>query len=134
MHHWRKLAELLHSRGHSPRLIAGHVERERFTPAEQQIFSALGGTYLDSLAFLYDVTRSASLFIAADTGPAHLAAQLGIPTIALFGPTDPAIWRPIGPSVTVLQSPDRDMQSVAPGDLLAAVETALKGTGANRRD
>ncbi len=33
--------------------------------------------------------RSAALFVAGDTGPLHLADALRVPTLALFGPTDP---------------------------------------------
>jgi ADP-heptose:LPS heptosyltransferase len=32
----------------------------------------------------------------------HLAAACGLPTLALFGPTDPRLWRPRGPRVHVL--------------------------------
>ena len=39
----------------------------------------------------------AARFIGNDSGPGHLAAITGIPTLALFGPTDPARWRPLGP-------------------------------------
>ena len=39
---------------------------------------------------LIAITRRASLAIGGDTGPMHLAAALGRPTLALFGPTDPA--------------------------------------------
>jgi ADP-heptose:LPS heptosyltransferase len=28
--------------------------------------------------------------------------MLGIPTVAIFGPTDPQVWRPVGPSVKVI--------------------------------
>jgi ADP-heptose:LPS heptosyltransferase len=38
-----------------------------------------------------------------DSGITHLAAMLGAPAVALFGPTDPIIWRPVGPDVTILQ-------------------------------
>jgi heptosyltransferase I len=41
-------------------------------------------------AGLARVIREASLFVAGDTGPLHLADALGVPTLALFGPTDPA--------------------------------------------
>ena len=34
--------------------------------------------------------RASALFVAGDTGPLHLADALGVPTLALFGPTDPA--------------------------------------------
>lgn len=36
------------------------------------------------------------LAICTDSGPAHLAAAVGTPTLALFGPTDPERWRPWG--------------------------------------
>lgn len=38
-----------------------------------------------------------NLAICVDSGPAHLCAAAGIPTIAIFGPTDPNRWRPYGP-------------------------------------
>jgi ADP-heptose:LPS heptosyltransferase len=44
-------------------------------------------------------------YLGNDSGITHLAAMLGIPTIALFGPTDPAIWQPPGPSVEVIYNP-----------------------------
>jgi ADP-heptose:LPS heptosyltransferase len=40
--------------------------------------------------------RNAAAFVGNDSGITHLAAYLGCPTIALFGPTDPRIWGPIG--------------------------------------
>jgi heptosyltransferase-1 len=43
-----------------------------------------------SLSELVALTRRAQLFVGGDTGPMHLAAALNIPTVALFGPTDPA--------------------------------------------
>lgn len=41
-------------------------------------------------AGLARVIRAAALFVAGDTGPLHLTDALGVPTLALFGPTDPA--------------------------------------------
>jgi heptosyltransferase III len=78
-------------------LIAGEVEAERFASAEREAFSARGGRLLDTLAALASVLRSASLVIGCDSGPSHLAAQLGVPVLALFGPTDPDQWAPVGP-------------------------------------
>ncbi len=46
--------------------------------------------------------RQCQRYLGNDSGITHLAAMLGIPTIALFGPSDPAVWRPIGPDVEVI--------------------------------
>lgn len=43
-----------------------------------------------SLGELIALTRRAAIFIGGDSGPMHLAAALGIPLVAIFGPTDPA--------------------------------------------
>ena len=48
------------------------------------------------IRFLLALLRRASLLVAADTGPAHLAALLRTPTVTLFGPKDPHIYRPWG--------------------------------------
>ena len=75
---------------------------------------------------LADRTRLARLFIGCDTGPTHLAAQLGVATIAVFGPTDPAVWAPVGARVRVL-APDvaRPMAWVEPDRLVAAARAML---------
>lgn len=44
----------------------------------------------------------AALFVGADTGPTHLAAAAGAPTLALFGPTPPERFGPVGPRTAVL--------------------------------
>ena len=54
---------------------------------------------------LIALTRRASLIIAGDTGPLHLAAALGRPVLALFGPTDPARTGPFGTVSRVLRHP-----------------------------
>jgi heptosyltransferase-3 len=54
------------------------------------------------LAQLAGVLEGATLFLGNDSGVTHLAAALGRPTVAVFGPTDPTLWRPRGPRVRVL--------------------------------
>jgi ADP-heptose:LPS heptosyltransferase len=44
--------------------------------------------------------RLSSLVISNDSGPLHLAAVLGVPTIGLFGPESPAFYGPVGYSAT----------------------------------
>jgi ADP-heptose:LPS heptosyltransferase len=61
---------------------------------------------------LAEELAAAGLFVGHDTGVTHLAAALGIPTVALFGPTDPMIWRPLGNHVRVVSSADGTMESL----------------------
>lgn len=101
-----RLADELMSRGRGmPLLIAGEVESERMAPRERTMFEGRGGRFIFDLQELASVIRSASLFIGNDSGPTHLAAQLGIPCIALFGPTDPLQWGPVGPGAAILAPP-----------------------------
>jgi heptosyltransferase-1 len=58
-----------------------------------------------SLTQLIAFTRRATLFIAGDTGPLHLAAALGVPVVAIFGPTNPSRNGPFGTTAVVLRSP-----------------------------
>jgi heptosyltransferase-1 len=58
------------------------------------------------VAGLVALLRRADLFVGADSGPTHLAAALAVPTVALFGPTDPARNGPWGPGAkAVLRDP-----------------------------
>ncbi|MGZ6987897.1 MAG: lipopolysaccharide heptosyltransferase I [Thermoanaerobaculia bacterium] len=50
----------------------------------------------------------AALFVGADTGPTHLAAAAGTPTLALFGPTPVERFSPVGPRVAVLRESPED--------------------------
>ncbi|HEU5316464.1 MAG TPA: glycosyltransferase family 9 protein [Chloroflexota bacterium] len=55
-----------------------------------------------TLADLASELAGAALFLGNDSGVSHLAAALGVRSVVVFGPTDPAIWQPVGPAVTVL--------------------------------
>lgn len=60
-----------------------------------------------SIAQLIALTRRMCLVVGGDTGPVHLAAALGVPVVALFGPTDPARNGPSFPGahVRILRHP-----------------------------
>jgi lipopolysaccharide heptosyltransferase I len=45
---------------------------------------------------LVEVIRRSSAFVGADTGAMHLAALMGVPTVAVLGPTDPVLNQPFG--------------------------------------
>lgn len=55
------------------------------------------------LADLPALMRPAAAFVGVDTGTTHLAASLGVPTVALFsGFADVRVWAPVGPATVVL--------------------------------
>lgn len=60
-----------------------------------------GAVYIDDLHELACWLARASLYIGNDSGITHLAAAVGTPVLALFGPTDPTIWAPRGGHVRV---------------------------------
>ncbi|MBI3279495.1 MAG: glycosyltransferase family 9 protein [Acidobacteria bacterium] len=61
--------------------------------------------HVSGIGGLIDATRRASAVVGIDSGPLHLAAALGKPGVAIFGPTDPARNGPYGESFGVLRSP-----------------------------
>jgi heptosyltransferase-3 len=63
----------------------------------------------------------AGLYIGNDSGVTHLAAAAGAPTVALFGPTDPATWSPVGPRVEVVESEDGTMEGVGVAAVLDSI-------------
>ena len=61
-------------------------------------------------------------FLGNDSGIAHLAAAVGLPTTAIFGPSDADVWAPRGRGgVTVLRAPEKELARLT----VAAVWTAL---------
>jgi heptosyltransferase I len=61
--------------------------------------------YMGNLGELMALLKSASCLVGGDTGPLHLGVALGTPTVALFGPTDPARNGPYASRDFVLRSP-----------------------------
>jgi len=64
-----------------------------------------GLPHRSGIAGLIHATRRALAVVGVDSGPLHLAAALGKPGIAIFGPTDPARNGPYGGSIRVLRAP-----------------------------
>ncbi|MCS7023211.1 MAG: lipopolysaccharide heptosyltransferase I [Bryobacteraceae bacterium] len=94
-----QLARLLRQRWGLPLVLNTH-------PSGASKLAQLEGTVLhvSSLAGLIDATRRARAVVGVDSGPLHLAAALGKPGVAIFGPTDPERNGPYGRSMVILRS------------------------------
>ncbi len=73
------------------------------------------------LAAVKKLMAGASLFVGNDSGPSHMAAAFGVPVVALFGKSDPHIWRPWRTETVVLQSPD-SIAAIPVADVLEAIQ------------
>lgn len=81
------------------------------TQLARAVMAAGGGNAFElrsTIGQLIALTRRARLFIGGDTGPLHLAAALGVPVVALYGPTDPARTGPYGARSIALRHPESE--------------------------
>jgi heptosyltransferase-1 len=108
-------------------------------PDSYSLLAEVTGTlpHSSTIPGLIDATRRATAVIGVDSGPLHLAAALGKPGVAIFGPTDPARNGPYGGTFKVLRSPraqttykrkpavDLSMRDVSPEAVFEALKSQL---------
>jgi ADP-heptose:LPS heptosyltransferase len=100
-----QLAELLKVQGKSVRFVLGEVEFDRWSDGDRKRLAATAPVKsCSTLVELLEQISTAAAFVGNDSGPGHLAGIIGVKTIALFGPTRPTQWKPLGPQVIVLQN------------------------------
>lgn len=66
----------------------------------------------ESLGRVASVLSVCRLYVGNDSGITHVAAAVGVPVIALFGPSDDTRWGPRGPNVRILRAPDSDLNEL----------------------
>lgn len=103
---WLALATTLVGRGQAVEVLVGPVELERDDPRRWSWPAAVAFVVEADLVVVAQRLERASAFVGNDSGTSHLAAMLGVPTVAIFGPSDPAVFAPVGPRVTVLGGND----------------------------
>ena len=100
------LASRLRDRGLAPLLIG--------SPADIAVADAVSGLAAEPIAstvgrdlpeILPRLLARLGCLVSSDTGVAHLAAALGVPTVTLFGPTDPRLTAPRGRSGRSVEGP-----------------------------
>jgi heptosyltransferase-3 len=102
-----KIASLSEIKGWRPEYIFGPAEYDLFDMVLQRKPIKAKVHKLDTLTQLALLLKTGGGFIGNDSGVSHLSAFLGLPTVAVFGPSDPEVWKPQGRAVEILQ-PDRD--------------------------
>ncbi|MBF0386810.1 MAG: glycosyltransferase family 9 protein [Candidatus Omnitrophica bacterium] len=86
------------------------------------VLNLCGKTSLKELAFILNQAR---LAVVNDSGVMHLASYLDIPTIALFGPTDPDLYGPWGKKAFCLRSPTGRMADIGPRMVIDVIAREL---------
>ncbi len=101
------LAATIQRGGHRVSWMIGPDEVERFGPSFTERHEGSARViYEEHIGNAADIVAGADLFIGHDAGMTHVAAMTGTKTIAAFGPTDPRVWRPLGPHVEVILFPE----------------------------
>ncbi len=97
------LAAILRSKGKRPVFVLGPAEHALAAVLEKQNENQGNIHRMDSLIQLTSMLKTAGGFVGNDSGVSHLAAFLGLPTVVVFGPSDPEVWRPTGRSVRIVK-------------------------------
>ena len=95
---FRELATRIFGEEENARIILTGTEEdvplnEFIRDGRPRILNLSGKAGLEELFCLVATMR---IFISNDTGPMHVAAAQGVPTLGLFGPSSPVLWRPYG--------------------------------------
>jgi lipopolysaccharide heptosyltransferase I len=102
---YAELADRL-AKEHGVRILILWGPGER--PLAERISRAMNGKSViapeTTLKQLMALIKRSRLLITGDTGPLHMAAALGVPTVALFGPSDPVRNGPYGPGHEIVRS------------------------------
>jgi ADP-heptose:LPS heptosyltransferase len=93
---------------------------------ESRNMAVMSGLALGEVAGLAAMARC---FVGNDSGVSHLAAAAGARGIAIFGPTDPARWAPLGEVEVIQREP---LDALEPEEVLASLNDLI-GAGAQTR-
>jgi ADP-heptose:LPS heptosyltransferase len=85
---WRKVVEWAEGNGYEVALSAGRGEERLLAEVDPQGKRSQLAGRLD-LAQLWDLLRRAAFLVCPDTGVAHMARLVGVPTVAIYGPGSP---------------------------------------------
>lgn len=92
---WREVVRSLVDRGHDVAVTGDRTEHNLCAGIVSGMPRARNLAGRLSVSALAELIAGATVLIAGDTGPAHLATAFGTPSVLLFGPTSPTRWGPV---------------------------------------
>ncbi|MEW5986203.1 MAG: glycosyltransferase family 9 protein [Chloroflexota bacterium] len=131
------------ARAHQARVLLVGATNER--PLAQTIAGLMSSPAVNlagrlSLGALGALGEVADLYVGNDTGPTHVAAAVGCPTLAIFGPSDPAVSAPYATKGHVVAlwrdggTPFTWANGVTVSEAIAAADTLLAATKNVKRE
>jgi heptosyltransferase III len=100
---WGTLIRRCRARQLTPLVVLGPADDQAGEVIQEQDIPELPILRPSSITMLAAILAQAQGYIGHDSGVTHLAALLGVPTVAMFGPTDERRWAPRGAHVTVVR-------------------------------
>jgi ADP-heptose:LPS heptosyltransferase len=98
-----KVALSIDANGKQPEFILGPAEYDLYEILLQSKRLNANVHKIEKLTELAGLLKIGGGFIGNDSGVSHLAAFIGLPTVAVFGPSDPTTWKPMGRAVKVVR-------------------------------
>jgi len=80
----------------------------------------------ESIPMLAARFAAARVYVGNDTGPLHLAAATGCPSVGIYGWSDPREWAPVGRLVRTVRAEDHTLESIPPAQVLDQVLPLLE--------
>ena len=92
-----------HMNGAKVVFLLGPAESDLQPFVKKRMEGAFQIHQIEDLSEVMAFLKAARCFIGNDSGLAHLAAIMGVPTVTIFGPSSPKRWAPLGNAVRVLR-------------------------------
>jgi ADP-heptose:LPS heptosyltransferase len=128
-----QVAQTLLAQGLTPVFFLGPMEQAPAAEIEAAVPGAVvvtgQGLASRDLDRLIAQGQRLTLLLANDNGVGHLLGAAGVPVVSLFGPTDPARWRPTAPANAIVRAQDFGGDDVAAIPASAVIEAVVAMAG-----
>lgn len=126
--HFARLADIIYQQLQGSvelLMVVGPADGEACQTVHRLTKSPLRRLYCPSLLPLAGVLARCLAYVGNDSGITHLAAAVGAPTLAIFGPTDPEVWGPRGRWVWTIRA--EPLSSLAPDEVARRALPIIEG-------